>query len=170
MADRDFEQRFNILLKANPTISAALNPKKFKHTSSNILLKLRAQRANLIMLNEIEVALQRYGASDKVAYTNAVRQSITNYVNISQRAIGPRLQKLLQAPSDDPAEMLAYERYIRFTIGQATQQATTLKIKLDVLSNGKAAYQINNKDRKSVVSKVGDWIDRNPKASLFASI
>ncbi len=60
MPDRDFEQRFNVLLKANRNIASKLDPKKWKHTSSNILLKLRATRGSLIMLHEIDDAIQRY--------------------------------------------------------------------------------------------------------------
>ncbi len=75
----------------------------------------------------------------------------------------------MQAPNDQAAAH-EYNQHIKYTIGILTQRAMSLNMKIDVLSNGKSAYQINNRDRKSIVSRTSDWIDRNPRKALFASI
>ena len=169
MADRTFEDRFNTIIANNPSISKSLWWKDMKHTASNILLKLRTERAYTTMMNGMLLALEQYASNNNAdAYKTKVKELVTTYVNLTQRALSPNLQKALNAPGD---QVDKYRRFMRHEIGMAQMQANTLKIKLDVLKKGKWAFEVNNRDKnKNLVSKLWTWIRKHPKMALWLSI
>lgn len=168
MLDRDFENKFNTIL-ASQNIAEALQSGKIEHTASNLLLKLRAERGYKTMMEWILNSLEKYAwNNDDAAYKTTVKEEVTKYVNLTQRAISPNLQKVLTAPG---AQVEKYRRYLRHEIGMAKMQANTLKVKIDILSNGKWAYEVNNRDKKTnLFAWIWRRLDNNPKTALALSI
>lgn len=168
MPDREFEDRFNTIL-ASQDLKNMLKSNKITHTASNLLLKLRSERAYKTMMDGLRLALEQYASSgDASAYETLAKQHITTYVQLTQRGLSANLQKALKAPW---AQVEKYRKWVQHEIGMAKMQANTLKIKIDVLKNGKWAYEVNNRDKeKNLIAKFGGWLDRNPKTALAISI
>jgi hypothetical protein len=98
MTDKEFEDRFNTIVSANKTIRRGLW-KGMNHTASNILLKLRAERAEQTMKEWLLMAVEKYATnSDAAEYQKTVKDHVTTYITLTQRALSPNLQKALTAP------------------------------------------------------------------------
>ncbi len=185
MSDREFEDTFRAILAENPR-AAKLIWKNLKHTASNILLKLRVERAYRNMMMGMLQSLETYATAQdkdaaKAAYESAIKQLVTEYVTLAQRGISPNLQKALQAPGE---QIEAYRRWMRHEIALAKMQANTLKIKVDILWNGKAAYEVNNADKERAkftinplkwkpmhaLNGLGKTLDKYPKTALALSV
>ncbi len=185
MSDKDFEDKFRAILAENPR-AAKLIWKNLKHTASNILLKLRVERAYRNMMMGMLQSLETYATAQdkdaaKAAYESAIKQLVTEYVTLAQRGISPNLQKALQAPGE---QIDAYRRWMRHEVALAKMQANTLKIKVDILWKGKAAYEVNNRDKEwmkfainplkwkpmHALNGLGKVLDKYPKTALAVSV
>jgi hypothetical protein len=89
MNDAQFEQRFNVLVKANPRLNDAIETNNMNHIASNLLLKLRNQREYRIMINGISKQLESLiaGTITNAAYESNVRAIVNTYVEKSHQAM-----------------------------------------------------------------------------------
>lgn len=86
----------------------------------------------------------------------------------------PNLQQALQTPGKNVEH---YRKRLRHEVGIAKMQANTLKMKIDVLENGKGAYEVNNHDKEKMTwnpttrfAALGKKLDKYPKTALTLSI
>lgn len=101
MTDEAFETQFNEIIKKDPQISKLLKNKKLDFLASNVLLKLKWERAEIKMVQGVETLLQNY--KNKADFENQLKPLTDEYFSETQKNFPPELSSLLNAPDNKNA-------------------------------------------------------------------
>lgn len=152
LEDSIFESRFNELLKNNESLSASV--KDISHLGTNILQKLKIEKAQYQLVSELAQALEDGATTDQV------QTKIEQFLKEYQKS--PDFLKDIQADLNEK-DLEKLKRYFKHQRALRAMALKNLKMKLSVFTGGKFAYQIDNTDReKGRVNKLGKKLDKIP--------
>jgi len=147
-----FQVSFDSLCENNPKLKAALEA--MSHKGTNILEKLKLERTQYQLVNELAEALDRGENTDQVKVK--IEQFLRDY---QQR---PDFLNAIQEDIDKK-DIERLKRYFKHQKAIRSQALKNLEVKLFILTGGKAAYQIDNTDReKGWIYKLGHKLDKLP--------
>jgi hypothetical protein len=131
MGDRDFETKFNMILRNDPAVIGIIGANNLDFLGSNILLKLKTARAERTMLNQIEKALTDNLVGDQ--FTQVVSKIANEYFTETQKNYPEYIKKMLSTPD----AISEHKNFIANKKALLKIQTKTLKIKLQLLDNTK---------------------------------
>jgi len=147
-----FQASFDSLCENDPTLKAALEA--MSHKGTNILEKLKLERTQYQLVNELAEAL------DKGENTDQVKVKIEQFLRDYQQR--PDFLNAIQEDIDKK-DIERLKRYFKHQKAIRSQALKNLEVKLFILTGGKAAYQIDNTDReKGWIYKLGHKLDKLP--------
>ena len=147
-----FQASFDSLCENDSRLKVAL--KAMSHKGTNILEKLKLERTQYQLVNELAEALDRGENTDQVKVK--IEQFLRDY---QQR---PDFLNAIQEDIDKK-DIERLKRYFKHQKAIRSQALKNLEVKLFILTGGKAAYQIDNADReKGWIYKLGHKIDKLP--------
>ena len=142
-------------------------PKEQQFVATNILEKLDAIKNDNKLFNSITSDLQKYLTDHNSSHFDDVHKKINDDFKKYRR--DPRFRKKIMDILWNTAwltkDQLDEEinKFIKHQKALANASASNLQIKLDLLTNGKWAYQINNKDRENWLFKLWHKFDKMPR-------
>ena len=167
MSDIDFETKFNAILRLDPTVTAIIGNNNMDYLASNILLKLKNEKAEYTMVDEISKLLvtgTTYNATNFQAQLNTITGK---YFTETKKNYPNYIQKILDN-INDPIEI---NKIIKHQQGLLNEDVKTLQMQLQLLDNTTGAYEIDNKDKERWFwYKFGAWMDRHPYLTVGWSI
>ena len=147
-----FQASFDSLCENDPTLKAALEA--ISHKGTNILEKLKLERAQYQLVKELAEVL------DKGENTDHVKAKIEQFLWEYQQS--PDFLNAIQEDLDKK-DLERLKRCFKHQKAIRSQALKNLEVKLSVLTGGKAAYQIDNTDReKGWIYKLGHKLDKLP--------
>ncbi len=147
-----FQASFDSLCENDPKLKVALEA--MSHKGTNILEKLKLERTQYQLVNELAEALDRGENTDQVKVK--IEQFLRDY---QQR---PDFLNAIQEDLDKK-DLERLKRYFKHQKAIRSQALKNLEVKLSILTGGKAAYQIDNTDReKGWIYKLGHKLDKLP--------
>ena len=147
-----FQASFDSLCENDSRLKVAL--KAMSHKGTNILEKLKLERTQYQLVNELAEALDRGENTDQVKVK--IEQFLRDY---QQR---PDFLNAIQEDLDKK-DLERLKRYFKHQKAIRSQALKNLEVKLSILTGGKAAYQIDNTDReKGWIYKLGHKLDKLP--------
>lgn len=147
-----FQASFDSLCENDSRLKVALEA--MSHKGTNILEKLKLERTQYQLVNELAEALDRGENTDQVKVK--IEQFLRNY---QQR---PDFLNAIQEDLDKK-DLERLKRYFKHQKAIRSQALKNLEVKLSILTGGKAAYQIDNTDReKGWIYKLGHKLDKLP--------
>ena len=147
-----FQASFDSLCENDSRLKVAL--KAMSHKGTNILEKLKLERTQYQLVNELAEALDRGENTDQVKVK--IEQFLRDY---QQR---PDFLNAIQEDIDKK-DIERLKRYFKHRKAIRSQALKNLEVKLSILTGGKAAYQIDNTDReKGWIYKLGHKLDKLP--------
>ena len=124
------------------------------HKGTNILEKLKLERAQYQLVKELAEALERGENTDQV------QAKIEQFLREYQQS--PDFLNAIQEDLDKK-DLERLKRYFKHQKAIRSQALKNLEVKLSILTGGKAAYQIDNTDReKGWIYKLGHKLDKLP--------
>lgn len=172
MTEEEFEQQFRDLVTRHPEIADAFEGKT-DYVAWNIVLKLREKKAYFRMLSEYSALAWGYTAHpDPVAYRTRARAIAERYIQETRKSLNTNAKNLL----DIPVDAAETERRLKHEMRKLVIESNTMKIKLDVLLNGKSAYAVEDEhedawlNKKNWMAKMGNFMDKYPKTSLVLGV
>lgn len=151
--DSVFESRFNDLLQHNEVLFAAV--KDVSHLGTNILQKLKLEKAQYQLVSELAQALEIGTSVDQVQVK--IEQFLKDYQKT------PDFLKDIQADLNEK-NLEKLKKYFNHQKAIRAMALKNLKMKLSVFTGGKSAYQIDNTDReKGWVYRLGQKLDKIPR-------
>ncbi len=167
LLDRDFEKRFNDILRLDPTVMSSIGSNKMDYLASNILLKLKNEKAEYTMVDEISKLLTTGTPYSAATFQTQLNTITGNYFRETKKNYPKYIQEILDNISD-PIEI---GRIITHQQALLNEDVKTLQMQLQLLDNTTGAYEIDNKDKeKWFWYKLGAWMDRHPYLTLGWSI
>ena len=147
-----FQASFDSLCENDPMLKAALEA--MSHKGTNILEKLKLERAQYQLVKELAEALERGENTDQV------QAKIEQFLREYQQS--PDFLNAIQEDLDKK-DLERLKRYFKHQKAIRSQALKNLEVKLSILTGGKAAYQIDNTDReKGWIYKLGHKLDKLP--------
>ena len=147
-----FQASFDSLCENDPMLKAALEA--MSHKGTNILEKLKLERAQYQLVKELAEALARGENTDHVKAK--IEQFLWEYQQ------SPDFLNAIQEDLDKK-DLERLKRYFKHQKAIRSQALKNLEVKLSILTGGKAAYQIDNTDReKGWIYKLGHKLDKLP--------
>ena len=158
----EFQNRFNKFVKEKLWL-----PKEQQFVATNVLEKLDAIKNDNELLKSITADLEKYVNDHNDSHFDAIRTKIDDDFKKYRRDPRFRAQilEILWNKSGLTKEQLdeKINKFIRHQKALAKMSTQNLQIKLDLLTNGKWAYQTNNKDRENWLFKFGHKLDKMPR-------
>ena len=158
----EFQNRFNTFVKVKLWL-----PKEQQFVATNVLEKLDAIKDDNELLKEITKDLENYLNDHNNSHFDAIRKKIDDDFKKFRR--DPRFRaeilNILWNTAWLTKEQLdeKINKFIRHQKALAKMSTQNLQIKLDLLTNGKWAYQTNNKDRENWLFRFGNKLDKMPR-------
>ena len=147
-----FQASFDSLCENDSRLKVALEA--MSHKGTNILEKLKLERTQYQLVNELAEALDRGENTDQVKVK--IEQFLRDY---QQR---PDFLNAIQEDLDKK-DLERLKRYFKHQKAIRSQALKNFEVKLSILTGGKAAYQIDNTDReKGWIYKLGHKLDKLP--------
>lgn len=158
ITEAQFQKDFNTVIEADANIQKVLKDEKITHIGTNVLEKLKQQKASWDLINKIDTEFTK-----RVVNTTLVNKEITQYIKDYQK--NPEFMKEYKDFVDGvPWAKNKLEKYFNHQKSIMMMKATNFKMNIDILVKGKSAYQIDNKDRqKGRAYKVGNVLDKLPR-------
>lgn len=146
VTDAQFQTDFNTIVDNDANIQSVLKGSKITHMGTNILEKLKLQRANKALIELVDTEINAYFADGNNTHIDTINQSIRSHIKYNQTAPGftKDYEDFLKGV---PGAKNKLEQYLKHQKAVMSMQITNLKMNLDILVKGKSAYQIDNKDR-----------------------
>ena len=158
----DFKKRFNEFVRVRLGL-----PEEQQFVATNVLEKLNAIKNDNELFGAIKSDLEKYLTDHNNSHFDSIRRQID--ANFKKYRKDPRFRKeimdIMWNPSKLDEAMLDKEiqKFIRHQAALAKLSTENLQIKLDLLRNGKWAYQTSNKDReKWWLFKLWNKLDKMP--------
>ena len=157
----EFQDKFNKFVKK---LWAAVNQ---KFLATNVLEKLDAIKNDNDLLKSITADLEKYLGDHNNSHFDSIRTKID--ADFKKYKRDPRFRaeilNILWNTSWLTKEQLdeKINKFIRHQKALAKMSTQNLQIKLDLLTNGKWAYQTNNKDRENWLFRFGNKLDKMPR-------
>lgn len=173
VTEADFKIKFNQIIDADANIQNVLKWKKISHIWTNILEKLKLQKANFDLINLVNSEFNSYVSASNNIHIDNINKAIEDYINKFQKT--PEFmwyyQDFLNKTQWSKEKL---EKYLKHQKAIMKMQITNLKLNLDILIWWKSAYQIDNKDRQKwiwyKVWKALDKLPRRAQTAWFVSI
>jgi len=144
MLDRDFEKKFNDILRLDPTVTAIIGNNNMDYLASNILLKLKNEKAEYTMVDEISRLLATGSPYSATTFQTELNRITSIYFKETKKNYPDYIQKILDN-INDPIEI---NRIIQHQQGLLNEDVKTLQMQLQLLDNTTGAYEIDNKDKE----------------------
>lgn len=159
----NFKTKFNEIIDADANIQNVLKWKKISHIWTNILEKLKIQKANVDLMNTVNSEFNAYVWDSNNIHIDNINKAIEDYINKFQKT--PEFMADYQDfLNNTPWSKEKLEKYLKHQKAIMKMQITNLKVNLDVLTWWKSAYQIDNKDRqKWFWYKIWKALDKLPR-------
>lgn len=163
ISDTQFQTQFNTIVDADANIQTILQWQKITHIWTNILEKLKQQKARITLNTFVEKEFSTYLVDSDQTHINAINTQVTNY--IKQYQVNPEFMGDYQdAINNIPWAKNKLEQYLKHQSAIMNMQISNVKMNIDILTKGKSAYQIDNKDRnKWLWYKIGHALDKLPR-------
>jgi hypothetical protein len=94
MTDRQFEDEFNRIIRLDPVIMQTIGDNKMDFLASNILMKLKHERAEYMMVDAIDKSINNY--KDQASFGTDIRNITNIYFNETQKSYPDYIQNLLK--------------------------------------------------------------------------
>lgn len=144
MLDRDFETKFNNILRLDPTVTAIIGNNNMDYLASNILLKLKNEKAEYTMVDEISKLLVTGTTYNATTFQTQLNTITEKYFTETKKNYPNYIQKILDN-INDPIEI---NKIIKHQQGLLNEDIKTLQMQLQLLDNTTGAYEIDNKDKE----------------------
>ena len=158
----EFQNRFNQFVQNRLGL-----PEEQQFVATNILEKLDAIKNDNKLLKSITSELEKYLSDHNNSHFDNIRTQIDNDFKNYRR--DPRFRKAILEILWNTAWLTKEQldekinKFIKHQKALAKASANNLQIKLDLLTNGKWAYQTNNKDRENWLFRFGNKLDKMPR-------
>lgn len=158
VTDIQFQTQFNDIIDNDGPIQNILRWQKITHIGTNILEKLKLQKAKWDLSNKIEAEFNKTPLNMTV-----INAAITQYIKEFQT--NPEFMKDYEEFINGVAwARNKLQQYLDHQRSVMQMQATNLKMNIDILVKWKSAYQIDNKDRQKWLKyKIGNVLDKLPR-------
>lgn len=156
----DFQQDFNEYIQENYDI-----PKENQFFATNILNKLDTIKADNDLFKNLENDIKTKNRKEVEQKCNEYFRNFRKdprFRNELYQLMGEAQDKKLSAEDKEKLDE-KIKKFIRHQKAIANASVKNLRIKMDLLTNGKAAHRINNKDRKNRLFKIGHKFDKLPR-------
>lgn len=164
MADNKFETDFNDVLRLDSTVMTIVGSNNMDFLASNILLKLKNEKAEYTMVNEISKLLVSYNPT---TFQTELNKITGIFFNETRKNYPAYIQKILDNITDETE----INKIIKHQQGLLNEDVKTLQMQLQLVDNTTGAYEIDNNDKeKSRRHKFGAWMDKHPYLTLGWSI
>ncbi|MEI6426160.1 MAG: hypothetical protein WCO66_02285 [Candidatus Absconditabacteria bacterium] len=164
MDDRTFENRFNAILRNDNQVMGIIGTNNMDYLGSNILLKLKQEKAEVTMVDGIGNLLTNYNAA---TFEGALRTLTAAYFAETKRNFPAYIQRLLDHRNNLPE----LNNIINHQKSLLQIEVRTLHMQLQLLDNTTGAYEINNQDKEHAVwHRMGAWMDRHPYLTIGGGV
>lgn len=156
----DFQQDFNEYIQENYDI-----PKENQFFATNILNKLDTIKADNDLFKKLEKNISDWKRDEVKTECNkyfSKYKKDPRFRNELYELMGEAQKGNLSAEDQKKLDE-KIKKFIRHQKAIANASVNNLRIKMDLLTNGKAAHRINNKDRKNRLFKIGHKFDKLPR-------
>ena len=153
--------------KFNKFVQESLHlPEKQEFLATNVLEKLDAIKNDNKLLGDIMVELEAYKTDAAHDHFENIKEMINHYYDENKK--DPRFRDKIveiigKEKTGDPELIDEIDKFLNHEKALTKLATTNLEIKLDLLKNGKWAYQTNNKDRENWLFKVWHAFDKMPR-------
>jgi len=161
--DSSFQTQFNAIVDNDSNIQSILKWQKITHIWTNILLKLKQQKAKMDLMNKVDTELNQYFVNNNQVHINNINKEIENYIKLYQT--NPDFMKDYQDLINNvPWSRNKLQLYFQHQKATMKMQVENIKMNMNILVKWKSAYQIDNKDRqKWRMYKLGNKLDKLPR-------
>lgn len=158
-----FQKQFNAIVDADANIQAVLKWKKITHIGTNILEKLRQQRATTALTQVVDKEINLYLADNNQSHIDTINRLISDHIKYNQK--NPNFMTYYEDfLNKTPGALNKLQNYLNHQKSVMQMQNTNVKMNIDILIKGKSAYQIDNKDRQKWLKyKIGNALDKLPR-------
>ncbi len=175
MKDADFEKKFNEIIAHDMIIGDIIRDQKMNYLWSNILLKLKQERAEQVMMDKIwrllledvnATTLKMKDSYDETKFKSELKNISDEYFKATQSNFPPEIRKLLDNSHDKNLMLPILQNWK----AQLQANVTNLKMQLQLLDNTTGAYEINNKDKeKALWQRFWHWMDKHRVLTIWWS-
>ena len=177
MKDADFEKKFNEIISHDLVIGEIIKNNEMNYLWSNILLKLKQERAEQIMMDKIwklllkdvnaDVAdLEMKDTYNESTFKSELQTISDEYFNATQSNFPSEIRELLNNSSDKDLMLPILKNWK----AQLQANVKNLKMQLQLLDNTTGAYEINNKDKeKALWQRFWNWMDKHRILTIWGS-
>ncbi len=161
--DTGFQKQFNTIVDNDSNIQSILKWQKITHIGTNILLKLKQQKAKMDLMNKVDAELNQYFSNKNQIHINNINKEIENYIKLYQT--NPDFMKDYEDLINNvPGAKNKLQLYFQHQKATMKMQVENIKMNMNVLVKWKSAYQIDNKDRqKWRMYKLWNKLDKLPR-------
>ncbi len=158
-----FQKQFNAIVDNDANIQAVLKWQKITHIGTNILEKLRQQRAKTALTHEVDKEINLYLVDNNQSHIDTINRLISDHIKYNQK--NPDFMKDYEEfLNKTPGAINKLQTYLKHQKSMMQMQNTNVKMNIDILIKGKSAYQIDNKDRQKWLKyKIGNALDKLPR-------
>ncbi|MDR2415892.1 MAG: hypothetical protein LBD75_04770 [Candidatus Peribacteria bacterium] len=155
----DFKKKFNDLITNDNEVKRQRGTHKVDFVGSNLLEKLKRTKKEREIRGKVATLITNYTSGTDTQALDKIMGEINTFTN--EFKTDPSFRKEIFG-GDGKIDAGKFEQFIKHHKALEQIGLNNLKIKLDLLSGGEGAYQINNKDRESKLYKFGHWMDKHP--------
>ena len=177
MNDAAFEKEFNAIIAVDPVIEPMIKNNDMNYLGSNILLKLKQERAEQVLMDKIwklllkdinadPASLEMKDTYDEWLFKSELQKYSDEYFQATQSNFPPEIRKLLDSSSDKNLILPILQNWK----AQLQANVKNLRMQLQLLNNTTWAYEIDNKDReKSLWQRFWNWMDNHRVLTIWGS-
>ena len=167
MLDRDFETRFNNILRLDNTVMTIVGTNNMDYLASNILLKLKNEKSSYEMVNAISTLLNSWTPYNAATFQTQLNTITTRFFSETKQNYPDYIQRIL----DNITDPIEINRIITHQKALLNEDVKTLQMQLQLLDNTTGAYEIDNQDKERWFwYRFGSWMDRHPYLTIGGSI
>jgi hypothetical protein len=157
-----FQTEFNAIIAWDKSIQNILRWLNSAHVGSNILLTLDRQKAKFELQHYVTDQFIQYFASNNEHYIDLINDAIKKYVHLHQEQ--PLfMDQYADFINNEPWSKEKLKKILKHQLAVMKAQVQNVKMNINMLQNGKSAYQIDNSDReKSWIYKLWHYLDKLP--------
>lgn len=161
--EAQFQADFNTIIDNDANIQNILRWKKITHIGTNILAKLNLQKARRWLSQLVENEFNAYLTDNNQSHISSINKAISDHITHNQT--NPEFMKDYEDfLNQTPGSIDKLKQYFKHQNAIMQMKTNNIKMNIDILVKGKAAYQIDNKDRqKWLLYKFWKALDKLPR-------
>ena len=175
MKDADFEREFNDIIANDPIIEPMIKNNDMNYLWSNILLKLKQEKAEQIMMDKIwkllvkdinATVLEMKSSYDEATFKAELQKISDEYFDATKSNFPTEIRNLLEVSYNKDLMLPIIQNWK----AQLQANVKNLRMQLQLLDNTTWAYEIDNKDKeKSLWQRFWNWMDNHRILTIWGS-